>query len=197
MSTPKDTKAPQATNVERRDFLKRSAITLGAGVIGLGGVRELLASVEGASARAWAGAGAAAAEPFRMAVIGDSVMWGQGLAEQDKIHTKVLSYIASGLNGRPVEKQVAAHSGAIIGLKAPDLNAEYAANGMSGEMPRGHPTIGWQATNQIRNPELVDLVVMNGGINDVEVTQILSMDYFFGLDALRQRTRDLLGAQMQ
>jgi len=187
----------QAEIVERRDFLKRSAVTLGAGWLGLGGVRELLASAEGASARAWAGAGAASAEPFRMAVIGDSVMWGQGLAEQDKIHTKVLGYIASGLNGRPVEKQVAAHSGAIIGLKSADLNAEYAANGMSGEMPRWHPTIGWQATNQIRNPELVDLVLMNGGINDVDVRQILSMDYFVGLDALRQRTRDLLGAQMQ
>ncbi len=127
----------------------------------------------------------------------DSVMWGQGLAEQDKIHTKVLGYIASGLNGRPVEKQVAAHSGAIIGLKAADLNAQFATNGMSGEMPRSHPTIGWQAMNQIQNPELVDLVLMNGGINDVDVRQILTLDYTIGLEALRQRTRDLVGAQMQ
>lgn len=196
MSTTNDNKARPATIVERRDFLRRSAATLGAGVIGLGGVRELLASTEGAWSRAWAGA-SAAPEPFRMAVIGDSVMWGQGLAEQDKIHTKALSYIASGLNGRPVEKQVAAHSGAIIGLKAANQNAEYAANGMSGEMPRAYPTIAWQATNQISNPELVDLVLMNGGINDVDVRQILTLDYFIGLDALRQRTRDLLGAQMQ
>jgi hypothetical protein len=197
MSTTNGTDARRAAIVERRDFLKRSAITLGAGWLGLGGVRELLASTEGAWARAYAGAGAASAEPFRMAVIGDSVMWGQGLAEQDKIHTKALGYIASGLNSRPVEKQVAAHSGAIIGLKAADLNAQYATNGMSGEMPRGHPTIGWQAMNQIQNPELIDLVLMNGGINDVEVGQILTVDYMIGLDALRQRTRDLVGAQMQ
>ena len=197
MNTKDGSDTRQDAIVERRDFLRRGAISLGAGWLGLGGVRELLASTAGASARTFAGASAASAEPFRMAVIGDSVMWGQGLAEQDKIHTKVLSYIANGLNGRPVEKQVAAHSGAIIGLKGANLNAEYAANGMSGEMPRGYPTIGYQATNQIRNPELVDLVLMNGGINDVDVRQILSMDYFIGLDALRQRTRDLLGAQMQ
>lgn len=197
MSTPNGTDVQRAEIVERRDFLKRSAITLGAGWLGLGGVRELLASTEGAWARAYAGGGAASAEPFRMAVIGDSVMWGQGLAEPDKIHTKVLGYIASGLNGRPVEKQVAAHSGAIIGLKAADLNAQYATNGMSGEMPRAHPTIGWQAMNQIQNPELVDLVLMNGGINDVDVLQILTLDYMISLDALRQRTRDLVGAQMQ
>ncbi len=197
MSTTNGADAQGSAIVERRDFLKRSAITLGAGWLGLGGVRELLASTEGAWARAYAGGGAASAEPFRMAVIGDSVMWGQGLAEQDKIHTKALGYIASGLNGRPVEKQVAAHSGAIIGLKAPDLNAQYATNGMSGEMPRGHPTIGWQATNQIQNPELVDLVLMNGGVNDVDVLQILTVDYMMSLDALRQRTRDLVGAQMQ
>jgi lysophospholipase L1-like esterase len=196
MSTTNSTDARLAAIVERREFLKRGAITLGAGWLGLGGVRELLASSDGAWARAYAGV-AGPAEPFRMAVIGDSVMWGQGLAEQDKIHTKVLGYIANGLNGRPVEKQVAAHSGAIIGLKAPDLNAQYATNGMSGEMPRGHPTIGWQAMNQIQHPELVDLVLMNGGINDVVVEQILTLDYMIGLDALRQRTRELVGAQMQ
>ena len=199
MSTTNDNDTPQAAQdaiVERRDFLRRSAITLGAGWLGLGGVRELLASAEGASARAWAGA-TASAEPFRMAVIGDSVMWGQGLAEQDKIHTKALGYIANGLNGRPVEKQVAAHSGAIIGLKSANLSAEYAAKGMTGEMPSWYPTIGYQATNQIKSPELVDLVLMNGGINDVDVRQILSMDYLVGLDALRQRTRDLLGTQME
>ena len=37
------------TTVERRAFLKRSAMTVGAGWLGLGGVRELLASAEAPS----------------------------------------------------------------------------------------------------------------------------------------------------
>jgi hypothetical protein len=50
--------------------------------------------------------------PFRMAVIGDSIAWGQGLNVSSKYHSIVEAWLREQLKPRPVEKQVTAHSGA-------------------------------------------------------------------------------------
>jgi hypothetical protein len=52
---------------------------------------------------------------LNMVVFGDSIMWGQGLKEQYKFHSLVENHLKSNLPGVQVNKQVLAHSGAIIG----------------------------------------------------------------------------------
>ena len=159
------TTAPTAP-VERREFLRRGILTLGAGVIGLGGVRELLAATPGLTARAWAAP--STLEPFRMAVVGDSVAWGQALAEHNKYHTRVQNYLAQRLNGRPIETQVVAHSGAVIAPSAEDAKTAL----LSGEIPRKYPSITYQARSMVKDPASVNLVLLDGGINDVGATKM-------------------------
>ncbi|HJU90743.1 MAG TPA: hypothetical protein VJ672_15240 [Gemmatimonadaceae bacterium] len=184
---------------ERREFLKRGAMALGAGALTLGGVRDLFAAAQRIAPRAYITTPAATSiDPFRIAIMGDSVMWGQGLREENKIHSKLISQLNVRLNARPIEKQFSAHSGAIIGIKELVSNsADWAARNVNGEVPSKYPTIAWQAQNQIANPELVDLVVMDGGINDVTVGRIITMDYTQSLDGLRLWTRDACGGQME
>ena len=173
-------------SVERREFLRRGILTLGAGVFGLGGVRELLAATPGLAARAYA-APSSAIEPFRIAVVGDSVAWGQALAEQSKYHTKVQNWLAPRLNGRPVEKQVVAHSGAVIAPSPEDPKTAL----LSGEIPRNYPSITYQATNMVKDPASVNLVLLDGGINDVGATTML--DVALSEEIIKQRTLAVFG----
>lgn len=105
----------------------------------------------------------------RMMVLGDSVTWGQGLLEQQKMHTLVAQ--ASSRAGSMPAIHVAAHSGATIGvggmltLRPP----------VPGEVPRAHPTILEQSASMPASlAASVDLVLVNGGINDVDIRFILS-----------------------
>jgi hypothetical protein len=54
--------------------------------------------------------------PFNIVAFGDSVMWGQGLTEQQKFHTIVAKHLQEKFEGEyRVQKIVKAHSGAVIG----------------------------------------------------------------------------------
>src|SRR4051812_2641493 len=58
--------------------------------------------------------------PFEMLVLGDSVVWGQGLSEEKKFYTRVKNAIERELPGnRKVRQLVEAHSGAAIAPKKP------------------------------------------------------------------------------
>src|SRR5204862_3113181 len=61
-----------------------------------------------------------------------------------------------------------AHSGAVIGA--------FGATGVpqSGEVPGSRPTIIEQCDTFANSPETVDLVLLDGGINDVGVATILN-----------------------
>jgi lysophospholipase L1-like esterase len=106
---------------------------------------------------------------FRMLVIGDSVPWGQGLMEQDKYHTLVAQGLATRLGGPRIEKTVLAHSGATIGV-----GVTTNEGALDGEVPTAYPTILQQVDAFNDSPETVDLVLMNGGINDVDIRRILN-----------------------
>lgn len=101
-------------------------------------------------------------------VLGDSIQWGQGLLPKQKFHTQVAKFIGSKHPNFKVHTQVLAHSGAIIGVcknkKERPLN---------GEIPTDNPTILQQAAMAI-NPNNVDLVLVDGGINDINVRTIIS-----------------------
>ena len=105
--------------------------------------------------------------PFRMLVLGDSVVWGQGLNEDAKFYTIVQKGLEEQL-GRRVDKLNLSHSGASILPKAKPCPS------FPGEVPSVTPTIYTEANAALSlyaaagiKPEEVDLVLLNGGINDI------------------------------
>ena len=107
---------------------------------------------------------------FRIAVLGDSVAWGEGLLEEQKYFTLVGQAIEAAPGGaRAVAPPVVlAHCGAVIGA---GLTAS--APPVHGEVPRLLPSILDQCA-AFPDPAGVDLVLLTGGINDVGVLRILS-----------------------
>lgn len=116
---------------------------------------------------------ATARSAFEMAVLGDSVTWGSGLPEEDKFWKLVLGWLEAKL-GRPVHSQVLAHSLAVI---APDP-AKDAGPPAWGEIRFQHPSITYEALADPRlndpGPAAIDLVLVDGGINDLGPFNLLS-----------------------
>jgi lysophospholipase L1-like esterase len=104
-------------------------------------------------------------EPLQLVAIGDSVLWGQGLKESDKSSRDVAEWLAKEL-GRPVHRTVYAHSGASIG----ETDSHLAR--APGEVPQGSPSITAQVAGA-RSPERVDVLLLNGCINDVPASKIV------------------------
>src|ERR1044071_8534030 len=113
--------------------------------------------------------------PFEMLVLGDSVMWGQGLREEEKHYTKVREALEREIVCRKVNLRMLAHSEATILPKhkfCPDA---------PGEVPARRPTINAQVELAVQDyagagvpRESVDLVVVDGCINDVTVARIIN-----------------------
>lgn len=98
-------------------------------------------------------------------VLGDSVTWGQGLLPQHKIDFLITQKLGDA--STIVERR--AHSGAVIGV---GLNGQTGAP--DGEIPDSYPTILTQSTSFTNAPESLDLVLLNGGINDIDIRTILN-----------------------
>ncbi|MCO6436467.1 MAG: hypothetical protein J5J06_05215 [Phycisphaerae bacterium] len=99
---------------------------------------------------------------YYMAVIGDSIQWGNGLHESDKISSRVAATIER-RTGRRAIIQRYAQSGAPILPTAADGVCEY---NCVGEVPKVETSITLQV-ELIEQPERVDLVLMDGCIVDV------------------------------
>jgi lysophospholipase L1-like esterase len=95
-------------------------------------------------------------------VIGDSVVWGQGLAEEHKTATIVARHLGA-------EVTMLAHAGAKIGIRD-----SYSVTMPSAEVPCFFPTILQQVQSFTGDPATVQWVLMNGGINDVEVQRVFN-----------------------
>jgi lysophospholipase L1-like esterase len=106
-----------------------------------------------------------------MLVVGDSLMWGQGLQESEKFYSLVKVAIQERNPGVTVRAIVRAHSGATIGW-----NKGGTAERLDGEIPTSYPTIQQQVEEFTGPPEAkaIDLVLVDGGINDVKVDRILN-----------------------
>ena len=118
------------------------------------------------------------ANPYRLAVIGDSVAWGNGLNQEHKCYNLVAKWLRTNL-GKPVEIIVYAHSGAVI-------------SGASGESVKdanlnsGYPSL----MDQVKNvPNNIDLILVSGGINDVGIPNIL--DPKTSEDTIKSRSEDI------
>ncbi len=114
-------------------------------------------------------------------VIGDSVVWGQGLTDNHKLSTM----LAGSLNANVV---MAAHSGATIGIRDRNNNSMP-----SPEVPNSYPTIQEQVDAFSGNAADVGWVLMNGGINDVSIYNILNPFYsHLGGDTKKYCAGDML-----
>ena len=134
-----------------------------------------------------------AVQEYKIVVFGDSIAWGQGLAEEEKYSTLVASSIAKRLNVT-VQKKVFAHSGATINYDLlSEKDGEYRKNCgervLDGEMPTAFPTITKQLEEfPQEEANTVDLVLLSGGINDVNVRTILNPSPFSQEEEIRART---------
>lgn len=109
---------------------------------------------------------------FKVVALGDSVMWGQGLFEHQKIHNLVAAELAQ--RGLIVHTILHAHSGAIIG--EPDVPTNKPP--IDGEVPVSEPTVFEQIEAVLdgkERDEAVNLVMISGGVNDVDITRILNL----------------------
>lgn len=135
-----------------------------------------------------------AAEPLNMLVLGDSIMWGQGLRERDKFWWRVKNWLQE-KTGRPVQEIVKAHSGAAIEHGNP---LENIFTSTDGEVNLFTPTINEQVDDALRHysdPSKVDLILVDGCINDVDVNNLL--DTSMPLDSLETSIREKCGPRMQ
>ncbi|MEZ4669489.1 MAG: hypothetical protein R3E39_16400 [Anaerolineae bacterium] len=116
-------------------------------------------------------------QSFKLLIMGDSVLWGQGLYEYQKIHTLMVEALRHNLKGMAVTATLLAHSGAIIGepddkTTEPPLKGDYA-----NEVPVGNPTVFQQIDAALAGQaqdRTVNAVILNGGINDLDVTTIVN-----------------------
>lgn len=112
--------------------------------------------------------------PINMLVLGDSISWGQGLKDEHKTWYLIQSWLQQ-LTGREVRARVLAHSGAVIG--SPSDPAADSSEQLDGELSRAYPTINGQLDNAIRgyaDPSAVDLVLVDGCINDLDSRRLLN-----------------------
>ncbi|MCM3140877.1 IPT/TIG domain-containing protein [Brevibacillus sp. MER 51] len=125
-------------------------------------------------------------ETFHMLVMGDSVSWGQGLQEHEKFYSIVGAAVQAREGNIKQYTQVLAHSGAIIGEGKDDIVAP-----VDGEVPKSFPTILQQCAFFKGEADRVDLILLDGGMNDVDVRTVLNpfhpadlaklhYDYFYG-----------------
>jgi len=133
--------------------------------------------------------------PLHMLVIGDSIMWGQGLRDEEKFSSRVQCWLQEKTN-RSIKLHVEAHSGAVISgsaLSQPTFTAG------DGEVNMTSPTINEQLDHAIQfykqSQASPSLILLNGCINDVGVKNLLAASTT--LEDLRAQARQNCGEKMQ
>ncbi len=126
---------------------------------------------------------------FYLAIIGDSVQWGNGLREKDKMSALTTKAIERELGVKVIQQRYA-HAGARI---VPAIGDSVCLLSCFGEAPTSSTSITLQA-ELIERPDLVQLVLMDGCINDVGVDTII--DANVSLEELGQKTSLFCGEEM-
>ncbi len=114
-----------------------------------------------------------AARQLNMLVLGDSIMWGQGLNEQHKAWYQVKSWLKENTN-RDVRENIEAHSGAVVGVNDVPWSNDSPRDG---EVSSAVPTVNHELDRALRSyasPAQVDLVLVDGCINDVDIRNLLN-----------------------
>lgn len=125
---------------------------------------------------------------FRFLVVGDSLVWGQGLEEKDKFYTLTRNWLATQAFGGPldVDLKVKAHSGATLTLHQnedaalsragkhetdkydPEINVGFPSALKQLETARSEYDSAGISHQEIR------LIMLSGGITDISVASILN-----------------------
>ena len=124
-------------------------------------------------------------DTFRIASLGDSVVWGQGLLEPQKFSMLVADTLTARYNGSIAvfATDRCAHSGARIAPSAgdgPDPQAPRLPGDFAGECLSRVPSVtaqvaGWTAgTLAAGQGGEIDLVILDGGANDVGIFTIMN-----------------------
>lgn len=157
---------------------------------------------------------------LNIVALGDSIMWGQGLPEQLKFRTLVANWLQAqyGTGRTVIQWPTHAHSGAVTGMGMwPSYTNNQDPDSWSmtnlptypypGEVPSGYPSISFQIgmtvkdlQNQKVSPADVDLVLLDGGINDLNILNILNPTLMEGLNGpnwVRTKTNQLCVTHMK
>lgn len=113
--------------------------------------------------------------PFNVVAIGDSIVWGQGLLNNNKFVSLVVESLKRDLGTQDVVLHMLAHSGAVL-FPVPGEDTSNISR-FPGEVPTDYPSIYAQITRLAKtkvSPDKVDLVVIDGCINVVGVPNIIS-----------------------
>ena len=125
------------------------------------------------------------AKPFEVLVVGDSLIWGQGLEEKDKIFTKVASWLRDGALGstRRVDVKVKAHSGSTLKFHADEAEAYrrarrdetfYYPPEVNVSFPSTWKQIEVAASEyNAAGKSSADLILLSGCITDITVAKVL------------------------
>lgn len=134
------------------------------------------------------------APALQMLVLGDSIMWGQGLREEEKFSSRVKCWLEE-KTYREVKVHVEAHSGAVVSA-APATTPKFVT--AYGEVNLSTPTINEQLDHAIefykQEQSSPALILMNGCINDVGVKNLLAAST--SLEDLRAQARNSCGDEM-
>lgn len=127
---------------------------------------------------------------FRIASFGDSIVWGQGLLEGDKFTNLAAAAVSKRRNGAIAVYSLdrSAHSGAttLPASDPPDAGQPRLPGDFTGECPSLSPSVAAQVRQWTTRASLnsqrseIDLVILDGGINDVRIGQILNPFLFDG-----------------
>ena len=115
-----------------------------------------------------------AERPLNLLVLGDSILWGQGLKEEHKAWHQVKSWLEQ-TTGREVRAKIEAHSGAVIG--SAESSTDSSTVWIDGEINRAVPTVNEQIGYALRSyadRSQVDLVLVDGCINDIDARRLLN-----------------------
>lgn len=126
---------------------------------------------------------------YYVGVVGDSIAWGNGLRTSDKTYTLVQETIERELGVRTVLQNLS-QTEATLATNSTD---QPCLHGCWGEVPRSRTSIATQVT-LLKRPELLDLVLLTGCLNDVSLRRIL--DPFIDPDRLTELTVEACDTSM-
>jgi len=109
---------------------------------------------------------------LNMLVLGDSILWGEGLKTEHKSWYQVKTWLTTN-TGRLVNERIEAHDGAVI--EGSDATENMIAQ--DGEVNVALPTVSEQADRALRyykDGSKVDLVLVNGCANDIGAQNLLN-----------------------
>ena len=130
---------------------------------------------------------------LNMLVLGDSILWGQGLREQQKSWYRVKCWL-QGTTGRIVDVVMKAHSGAVVERSPGQTQSHISPNG---EVNLPLPSINEEVDAAVQlygEGAKVDLVLVDGCINDVDVRN--SLNASVTPSVIRERSANSCGPAM-